>query len=135
MKSVGGFVAFLVILGIGWAIRSGSGSNMSDKYLWQSKAFVAQADKYDEHREYFDWLVETAHNDVFEDSYSRTYGRRGRSRSHMDVEKYENDIIARMIELARQNDYHDVADSIERLVDPDAAERQKAAAKSAKKRK
>jgi hypothetical protein len=130
MRSVGGAVALLVICVIGWAVRSGGGGT-SDKFLWQSKAFVAQADVYNEHREYFDWLVETAHNDVFSDSYSAGFGRR--ARATMNVDKYEEDIIDRMIDLAKSNDRHEIAESIERLVDPDAAARQKAE-KDAKKK-
>ncbi len=123
MRSLGGTVVVVILCIIGWAVRSGGGST-NTKYLQESKAFIAQADIYNEHREYFDWLVETAHNDVFGDSYSAGFGRR--ARATMNVAKYEEDMIDRMLELAKSNDRHDVFESIERLVDPDAEARQKA---------
>lgn len=128
-------IAVLVICVGGWAIRSAGGDGMDAKYLKESKAFFAHADIYSDNRDYFDWLVEAAHNDVFGDSYSAGIGIRGHST--VDVDRYEDDMIKRTEELARNNDRPEIAESIERLVDPDAAARQKAekAAKKSNKKK
>jgi hypothetical protein len=121
-KGIGGVIALLIGVGILFGVRFYNKGDTGQKLLYEAKAFVAEADKYDEFREYFDWLVETAHEDVFNDSYHMGMGRR--SRSWVDTDKYSEDLFNRMIELARENDYPDVADSLERLIDPDAEERQ-----------
>lgn len=131
MRSLGGVAAFVVILIIAFAAKFYKRDNMGDKYLAQARQRVMQADKYNEYREQFNWLVETAHEEVFNDSYTMDLSTR-RDHSFVDTGKYYKDLFDRMIELAKSNNYYEVADSLERLIDPDAAARQKMA-KDAKK--
>src|SRR5262245_24812960 len=125
MRSLGGVGALVVILIIVFAAKFYKRDNMGDKVLAQARQRIMQADKYSEFREQFNWLVETAHEEVCNDSYTMDL-------SYVDMGKYYKDLSERMIELARNNNYYEVADSVERLFDPDAAARQKAA-KDAKK--
>lgn len=121
MRLAGATLAAIVICLIGWTLRPAGGE--SEQHLSASKAFIARADQYAAHREYFNWLVATAHNDVFSKSIGAGAGRRARSK--MSVEKYRSDITHRMLELARMGDRQDVADSIARLISSDAEARQK----------
>lgn len=121
-----GVVGLILAIGIGFGVMQSRKSDAYAEMLLEAKAFVAEADLYDKHREHFDWLVETAHEDVASDAVTASMGgRRSRGRVEIDYEKYGEELVTRMIELARQNSYHDVAESLERLTDPDAEARQK----------
>lgn len=133
MRSLGGFGVFIVIIAVIFGSKFYKRDNVDAKYLLEAKAFISTADKYDEFRDQFDWLVETAHADVFNDSYEMDFSRR-RDRSHVNDDKYIEALFDRMFELAEGNNYYEVADSLERLIDPDAAERQ-AKEKAEKKKK
>lgn len=135
-RTIAGLIGFVVLLGIGFGLTQMRKGDAADKLLLEAKAFVAHADLYHQHQEIFDWLVTTAHEEVVGDSISTTYGgRRRRSKIEINYDKYQQDLITRMLELAKGNSYYEVHDSLERLVDPDAAARQKAEKEAKKKKK
>ena len=125
MRLVYRLIAIILVASVAFGIKFYKRGNTGEQYLREARIVVAKADKYNQYREQFDWLVNTAHEDVFNDSYHMDFSRR-HDDSWVDDEKYFDDLFTRMIELARNNSYYEVADSLERLADPDAEARQKA---------
>jgi len=81
---------------------------------------VAEADVYEANKEYMDWLVDNAHEQVFSSAYHMDYSRRG-SRSYLDGDEYIDKLLENMIETAKNAKATTVVASLERLRDGEEA--------------
>lgn len=89
----------------------------SDSHLKAAHAMIKQVDGYDTKPDYYDWLVEDAHEHCFGDSYHmESRGRYGTSdASWFDSAQYKQDLFDYMINQAKSDHAPQVADALERF--------------------
>jgi hypothetical protein len=102
-----GGVAACIGLGIKFMHRSSAG----DEYRKVAHKIVAHVDGYSAKPDYYDWLVDEAHDHVFNDAYNMDYSRY-RDRSWVDGDKYVEDLFSWMIDAANNDNAKGVADSL-----------------------
>lgn len=90
-----GVVVAVVALGVKFMHRSSAG----EEYRKVAHHVVAQVAGYSTKPDYYDWLVDEAHDHVFNDSYHMDTSRR-HDRSWVDDGKYMEDLFTYMIDQA-----------------------------------
>lgn len=91
-----GVVVLVVALGVGFAKRNSS----SDEYRRKAHRLVAAADGYGEKPDYYDWLVDDAHDKVFGGAYHTERRSRYSSKSWVDPDEYYTGLFDCMIDQA-----------------------------------
>ncbi len=103
----------LGIIGIGTLRKGGVGNDARA----MAHEIVAEADCYEANKEYMDWLVDNAHDEVFDKSWKREYKSRRRSSSYLDGDVYVEKLFEHMIATAKIGNAKQVVASLERLRD------------------
>lgn len=103
-----------VVLIVGAVIRFSNKSSSSEDYRRRSHQIVAGLDGYSASPDYFDWLVDDAHDAVFDGSYHSE--RRGRysERTWVDRNQYVDELFIHMIEQAKADRAATVVASLEK---------------------
>lgn len=119
-RSLAGLVVFIVVLTVGWANIYWHRSQVNEDYRKEFHSLIEKCDGYSGNKEYFDWLVDSTHDEVFNDSYKikTGAGRRGMARdeSTFDEEHYFETMIDGMIAKAKNDKADQVVKSIEAMV-------------------
>lgn len=104
-------IGVVIALIVGFSRKGDDGKQV----LKDAKQMIRQVQGYGESPEYYDRLVDRAHREVFNDSYSMGYGRH--SRGTLDEEKYLTDLFARMIQIADGEKADHVSKNLKKLHD------------------
>jgi hypothetical protein len=91
-----GVVALIIGLGIAYYHRGSA----NDDFRKQAHKLIARVEGYSARPDYYDYLVDEAHDEVFNDAYHMEVSRRGGDRSWVDRGQYEHDLFAAMIRRA-----------------------------------
>ncbi|MBY0111568.1 MAG: hypothetical protein K2Y21_02000 [Phycisphaerales bacterium] len=119
-RSLAGLVVLIVVLSVGWVNIYWHRSQVNEDYRKEFHRLIEKCDGYGGNKEYFDWLVDSTHDEVFNDSYKikTGTGRRGMARdeSTFDEERYFETMIDGMIAKAKNDKADQVVKSIEAMV-------------------
>jgi hypothetical protein len=115
-------IAAVVALAIGGLVAVQRKGNASEQFRTLAHAMVAHVDGYAGARDYYDSLVDQAHDEVFSDAYHDRSTRYSGDRSWVDGDKYLEDLLAAMIRLANQDNAPHVAAALTRYRDEQRAE-------------
>ena len=115
-----GLFVLIVIIGIAWGNAYWKRSQINEDYRKDFHALIERCDGYAANKDYFDWLVDSTHDEVFNESYSISAGsgRRGLTRTEatFDEDKYVTMMIDGMLARARNDKADHVVKSIETLI-------------------
>lgn len=115
-----GLFVLIVVICVGWGNAYWKRSQVNEDYRKDFHALIEKCDGYSVNKEYFDWLVDATHDEVFNESYKITAGtgRRGyaRTESTFDEEKYVTMMIDGMLARAKEDKSDAVVKAIEALV-------------------
>jgi hypothetical protein len=116
-----GLAVVIVIIGLAWGNAYWKRSQVNEDYRKDFHALIEQCDGYSGNKDYFDWLVDSTHDEVFNESYKITAGtgRRGMTRTEatFDEEQYFMMMIDGMLARAKNDKADHVVKSIEALLD------------------
>lgn len=119
-RSLAGLVVLIVVLVVGVGNRYWHRSQVNEDYRKEFHALIMKCDGYSGNKEYFDWLVDATHDEVFNHAYTMKAGagRRGMARdeSTFDEAQYFEEMFAGMIEKAKSDKADGVVKAIEGLL-------------------
>lgn len=100
---------------IGGIIHFSNKSSSSDEFRRKSHKIVATVDGYSVKPDYYDWLCDEAHDEVFDGAYhSERRGRYG-EKSWVDRSQYLDELFEQMIVLAQNDKAAAVVESLEKF--------------------
>lgn len=115
-----GLFVLIAIICIAWGNAYWKRSQINEDYRKDFHALIERCDGYGNNKDYFDWLVDSTHDEVFNESYSIAAGsgRRGftRTEATFDEDKYVTMMIDGMIARAKNDKADHVVKSIEALI-------------------
>src|SRR5437868_3119415 len=90
-------------------------SSSSDQFRHKSHVMIRTVQGYDVKPDYYDWLVDEAHDEVFDESYHTE--RRGRysEKAWVDRNEYLDSLFASMITLAEHDNATGVVESLKKF--------------------
>jgi hypothetical protein len=117
-RSLAGLVLVVVVV-VGVGNRYWHRSQVNEDYRKEFHAVITKCNGYSGNKEYFDWLVDATHDEVFNNSYTMKPGR-GRGglaadESTFDEDQYVEAMFEGMITQARSDKAEDVAKAIETM--------------------
>ncbi len=119
-RSLAGLVVLVVVLVVGVGNRYWHRSQVNEDYRKDFHALIVKCDGYSGNKEYFDWLVDATHDEVFNDAYKikAGTGRGGlaRDESTFDEGQYVEAMFEGMIAKAKNDKADHVVKSIEGLL-------------------
>ncbi|MBL8764682.1 MAG: hypothetical protein JNM07_10485 [Phycisphaerae bacterium] len=87
--------------------------NASKEVAWDMKTIISEVENYREYKEYYDYLVEEAHKQAFDHSFSAGIGRRA-SGEKFNADQYLEEAIVWMIARAKQDGSTHIAAALEK---------------------
>ncbi|HEX8875757.1 MAG TPA: hypothetical protein VF777_03350 [Phycisphaerales bacterium] len=119
-RSLAGLVVLVVVLVVGVGNRFWHRSQVNEDYRKEFHSLIEKCDGYGGNREYFDWLVDSTHDEVFNEAYKMKAGSgRGglaRDESTFDEDQYVEAMFEGMIAKAKNDKADQVVKSIEGLI-------------------
>lgn len=117
---IAGLTVLIIVICVAWGNAYWKRSQVNEDYRKDFHALIEQCDGYSGNKEYFDWLVDSTHDEVFNESYTITAGtgRRGiaRTESTFDEAKYFTMMTDGMLARAKDDKADHVVKSIEALL-------------------
>lgn len=118
-RGIAGLVVLVVVLVVGVGNRYWNRSQVNEDYRKGFHAVIMKCNGYSGNKEYFDWLVDATHDEVFNTAYQMKSGTgRGglaRDESTFDEDQYVEAMFEGMITKARSDKAEDVAKAIEAM--------------------
>jgi hypothetical protein len=113
VRMVGAVVGLIILGVVYWSRKSAS----SEDFRKQAHVLVAKADGYAARPDYYDWLVDTAHDEVFSGAYHVEFRGRYSQKAHVDRGAYMQGLFESMLEHAKEDKAQGVVDAITKLRD------------------
>jgi hypothetical protein len=85
------------------------------EYRLAAREMIAQVEGYSQRQDYYDWLVDYAHDHVFNNAFKMESRGRRRVETWVDEGKYFDDLLQFMIEHARQDNAFGVVKALQDL--------------------
>lgn len=119
-RGIVGLVVLVVVLIVGVGNRYLHRSQVNEDYRKEFHALIVKCDGYSGNKDYYDWLVDSTHDEVFNHAYKMRAGTgRGglaRDESTFDEDQYVEAMFEGMIAKAKNDKAEHVVKSIEGLL-------------------
>jgi hypothetical protein len=112
-RSVGGSIVLVIVVLVGIAMRYEHKSEAGSKMKAEVRAVLMHADGFAKNTDYFDSLLDVAHDEAFEAAYHMGYGRYQRSTLNTDL--YVEKVFSLMIERANSEGATHIGAAIDKV--------------------
>ena len=113
VRSVGGTIVLMVVIVVGIAMRYERKSEAGSEVKAEVRQLLTRAEGFDKYTDYFDSLLEVAHEEAFDAAYHMGYGRH--ARSTMDTGLYIQTVFPLMIERANSEGATHIGAAIDKI--------------------
>ncbi len=114
MRILSAILFMAIAVGVIYGFKFWRKADTGAEALTAYREVIGYADCYTGNKEYLDHLLETAHEQVFSESYQMDFSKRD-TRSRLNEDVYSQKLFDHMIQTARNDNATHIAECLERL--------------------